>query len=80
MTDNLKAGVDWPDMHKLAEREILKVLKEHDLIKGDLEDMMRDRLGALFMPHGLGHFIGIDTDFFNDKGLENFRNFSFLIL
>lgn len=61
VTDNLKAGVEWPDMHKLAEREMLTHLKKHDLIKGDLDDMMRDRLGALFMPHGLGHFIGCDT-------------------
>merc|ERR1711879_615529 len=61
VTDNLKAGVQWPDMHKLAETEILKQLKKHDLIKGDIEDMMRDRLGALFMPHGLGHFLGHDV-------------------
>jgi len=61
VTDNLKSGVEWPDMHKLAEREMLTHLKKHDLIKGDIEDMMRDRLGALFMPHGLGHFIGCDT-------------------
>ena len=23
--------------------------------------MMIERLGAIFMPHGLGHFLGIDT-------------------
>lgn len=23
--------------------------------------MMERRLGAVFMPHGLGHFLGIDT-------------------
>jgi hypothetical protein len=23
--------------------------------------MMIERLGAVFMPHGLGHFLGIDT-------------------
>ena len=56
-----KAGVDWTDMHKLAEREILTVLKDNNLIKGDLDDMMRNRLGAIFMPHGLGHFIGLDV-------------------
>jgi len=27
----------------------------------DVEDMMAARLGAVFMPHGLGHFLGIDT-------------------
>merc|ERR1711981_1334771 len=48
-------------MHKLAETEILKHLKLHNLIKGEIKDMMRDRFCALFFPCGLGHFIGHDT-------------------
>ena len=31
------------------------------LVKGDLEDAMAANIGAVFMPHGLGHFLGIDT-------------------
>ena len=27
----------------------------------DVDVMMVKRLGAVFMPHGLGHFLGIDT-------------------
>lgn len=27
----------------------------------DVEEMMFHRLGAVFMPHGLGHLLGIDT-------------------
>lgn len=27
----------------------------------DVDDMMVGRLGAVFMPHGLGHLLGIDT-------------------
>jgi len=27
----------------------------------DVDDMMAQRLGAVFMPHGLGHLLGIDT-------------------
>ena len=27
----------------------------------NVDDMMSERLGAVFMPHGLGHFLGIDT-------------------
>ena len=27
----------------------------------DVDDMMVKRLGAVFMPHGLGHLLGIDT-------------------
>nr|GLL20651.1 xaa-Pro dipeptidase [Ipomoea trifida] len=57
----LKPGINWVDMHKLAEKVILESLKKGNLIMGDVENMMAERLGAVFMPHGLGHFLGIDT-------------------
>lgn len=57
----MKPGVRWIDMHKLAEKVILEALKKGNIITGDIEDMMAQRLGAVFMPHGLGHLLGIDT-------------------
>ncbi|XP_027341237.1 xaa-Pro dipeptidase isoform X1 [Abrus precatorius] len=57
----MKPGVNWVDMHILAEKVILESLKKGHVILGDVDDMMADRLGAVFMPHGLGHFLGIDT-------------------
>ena len=69
--DNLKAGVWWPDMHRLAETRILEHLKNAGLLKGRVEDMMADRLGALFMPHGLGHLIGI-LQILKKESISNF--------
>ncbi|XP_064640469.1 xaa-Pro dipeptidase-like [Lineus longissimus] len=57
----VKPGVNWVDMHKLAERTILTHLRTHGLVKGDIEEMMAVNLCAVFMPHGLGHFLGIDV-------------------
>ncbi|XP_065849908.1 uncharacterized protein [Euphorbia lathyris] len=57
----MKPGVSWLDMHKLAEKIILESLKKGCLLIGNVEDMMTERLGAVFMPHGLGHFLGLDT-------------------
>ncbi|CAI5950638.1 unnamed protein product [Closterium sp. NIES-64] len=57
----MKPGVSWVDMHRLSERTILEHLKEGGLLQGSIDDMMAQHLGALFMPHGLGHFLGIDT-------------------
>ncbi|KAK7492264.1 hypothetical protein BaRGS_00016561, partial [Batillaria attramentaria] len=56
-----KPGVSWVDMHKLAERVELEALKKMGVVQGDVDAMMAVRLGAIFMPHGLGHFMGIDT-------------------
>lgn len=27
----------------------------------DIDEMAAERLGAIFLPHGLGHLLGIDT-------------------
>ena len=47
-------------MHKLSERVILEGLIELGLLTGNLEEMLEKRIGFLFMPCGLGHFIGLD--------------------
>lgn len=60
----LKPGVSYLDCHKAAEAEILTQLIEIGLLvpKGkSVTELVEMRLGAVFMPHGLGHFIGIDT-------------------
>ena len=56
----LKPGTDYVDMHKLAERSTLTSLKELGLVSGDIDEMMEKRIGFIFQPHGLGHFIGLD--------------------
>ncbi|KAL6592262.1 hypothetical protein ACP70R_049526 [Stipagrostis hirtigluma subsp. patula] len=58
---HMRPGVNWMDMHKLAERAILESLEKEQILRGDVDDMMARRLGAIFMPHGLGHLLGIDT-------------------
>lgn len=66
----LKPGVSWMDCHKAAELAILQalvdigivVLKSNGSSGGlSLEELVERRFGAVFMPHGLGHFLGIDT-------------------
>jgi Xaa-Pro dipeptidase len=54
-------GVDWLDMHKLAERVTLEGLVELGILEGDVQEMLDKRLGFVFMPHGLGHLIGLDV-------------------
>lgn len=54
-------GVSWPDLHSLAYRKIIGGLAAGGLLQGDIEEMIAAEVGGLFMPHGLGHLIGIDT-------------------
>jgi Xaa-Pro dipeptidase len=57
----VKPGVSWVDMHLLADRVILEELKKAGLLVGDVDEMLEHRISAIFMPHGLGHFLGCDT-------------------
>ena len=57
----MRPGVEWTDMHLLAEKIIIEGLINVGILKGDLEEMQNKRVGAVFFPHGLGHFLGHDT-------------------
>ena len=64
----LKPGVSWTNMHREAERIILRGLVKCGILTvGDgevdlvVEEMLDADLGSIFMPHGMGHLIGIDT-------------------
>ncbi len=59
--ENVKPGVKMEDLHMGASRIILHGLKELGVVKGDIDDMMENNIFALFFPHGLGHFLGLDT-------------------
>uniref|UniRef100_A0A0G4H838 Peptidase M24 domain-containing protein n=1 Tax=Chromera velia CCMP2878 TaxID=1169474 RepID=A0A0G4H838_9ALVE len=59
----LRPGIQWLDMHRAAEREILKALKKAGVLNetAEMEEMIEADLGAVFMPHGLGHFLGLNV-------------------
>lgn len=62
--DLLQPGVSWVTCHEAAEAAILQHLVDIGLVylhDKSILDLVELRLGAVFMPHGLGHFIGIDT-------------------
>jgi len=57
---NTKPGAKWDDLHLLAERTIVKHLIKIGIIKDfPLEELEEKRIGAIFFPHGLGHFLGL---------------------
>ena len=44
-----------------AERAIVTCLAERGYLRGDVDTMLAAHVAALFMPHGVGHLLGIDT-------------------
>jgi Xaa-Pro dipeptidase len=63
----LKAGIDWEDAHLLAHRILIEGLQELGLFKKEysVDEILDSRTSVAFLPHGLGHLLGMDT---HDKG------------
>lgn len=59
--DIAKPGVRWWDVHFGVARLMTNRLKELGLMKGDTEEAVRAGAHAMFMPHGLGHMMGMDV-------------------
>jgi Xaa-Pro dipeptidase len=59
--DAMKPGVPWPDMHRLSVRVLAERLRDMGLVKGSTDELLANHVPALFMPHGLGHLMGLDV-------------------
>ena len=57
----LKAGVQWEDVHLLAHEVAVEGLLSIGLLKGGKKEIMEARTSVAFFPHGLGHYLGMDT-------------------
>jgi Xaa-Pro dipeptidase len=57
----IKPGICYKDMHRLAQRTLLTEMKSAGLFVGEVDDMMAIDLAGRFMPHGLGHCLGLDV-------------------
>ena len=56
-----KPGVKWWDVHFAVCRIITERLQQPGLITGDVEESLKAGAHAMFLPHGLGHSMGMDV-------------------
>lgn len=56
-----KPGIKMEELHMAAARVMMEGLKETGLVTGSVDDLINENVFALFFPHGLGHFLGLDT-------------------
>ena len=59
--DVAKPGVKYMDVHFAVCRLMTDRLKELGLMRGDTEEAVRAGAHAMFLPHGLGHMMGMDV-------------------
>jgi Xaa-Pro aminopeptidase len=71
----LAPGVYYKDIHLSSNRILLENFKTLGLVQGNVDDMLTEGVGGLFMPHGLGHMIGLDVHDMEGLG-ENFVGYN----
>ncbi|KAE8151503.1 peptidase M24, structural domain-containing protein [Aspergillus avenaceus] len=57
----LKGDVQWEDVHVHAHRVAIKGLLGLGLLRGSEDELFEKRISVAFFPHGLGHYLGMDT-------------------
>lgn len=64
-------GVKYSQIHLAAVARLASGLKELGLMKGNVQDAVAQGAMGLFMPHGLGHMMGLDVHDMENYG-ENY--------
>ena len=64
----LKPGVTYKSIHLEAAKVLTEGLISLGLMKGNVDDAVKNGAHALFFPHGLGHMIGLDVHDMEDLG------------
>lgn len=63
-----RPGVSYRDVHLQTMHLMLEELRALDIVRGNLNNMVEAGVAGLFMPHGLGHNMGLDVHDMEDLG------------
>ncbi len=69
--DAIKPGIRYREIHFIAAKVIIEGLIKAGIMKGDPDEALKAEAHTLFMPHGLGHMMGMDVHDMEGLG-ENF--------
>ena len=67
-TSLVKPGVTYLSVHLEVAKVIAAGLKNLGLMKGDVDEAVKNGAHAMFFPHGLGHMMGLDVHDMEDLG------------
>jgi len=57
----VRAGVDWRDVHLKAHDLTAELLREADLIRCPADEAVATGVTSVFLPHGIGHLLGLEV-------------------
>lgn len=63
-----RPGITYREVHLRTMHLMLEELRALDIVRGNLNNMVEAGVAGLFMPHGLGHNMGLDVHDMEDLG------------
>jgi Xaa-Pro dipeptidase len=57
----VRAGVDWPELHLRAHHLIAGLLRAAGVLQMSAEEAVASGVSSTFLPHGLGHLLGLQV-------------------
>jgi Xaa-Pro dipeptidase len=57
----VRAGVEWCDMHLAAVAATAELLCEAGILRCSVEQALEQRIANVFFPHGIGHLLGLQV-------------------
>ncbi|MEJ1965784.1 MAG: Xaa-Pro dipeptidase [Gammaproteobacteria bacterium] len=61
LCSSVHAGVDWRDVHISSHRLVSELLHDSGIITCDADEAVETGLSSVFLPHGLGHLLGLQV-------------------
>jgi Xaa-Pro dipeptidase len=58
---DIKPGVNYAILHEQMHRRLAQVLQSTGIVNMSVDDMLETNVTFNFLPHGLGHFLGLQT-------------------
>lgn len=61
IVEEIRAGIDYTDLHVGTHQKIAELLVELDIASGSAEALISNGITSAFFPHGLGHYLGVQV-------------------
>ena len=61
LVDEVRAGVDYRDIHLSTHRRLAAILQGQGIVNMSAEAIVEQRISSTFMPHGIGHLLGLQV-------------------
>ena len=58
---SISPDLPYADLHLSAHRMLAQLLADTSICRGTVDELIEEQITATFMPHGLGHFLGLQV-------------------